>query len=105
MDQTTKEQGKTMAIVSYITIIGLAIAYFTNQGEKKNEFVTFHIGQSIRVFILALANMVLSMILPSGIAIISTIISLGVLALLIIGIVNALNLKETPIPVIGTIGG
>lgn len=105
MDQTTKEAGKTMAIVSYITIIGLAIAYFTNQGEKKNEFVTYHIGQSVRVAILGIANMVLGWILPSSLGFVTMIISLLVLVLWILGIVNANNLKAEPLPVIGTIGG
>lgn len=104
MDQTTKEQGKTMAIISYITLIGLAIAYFTNQGEKKNEFVSFHIGQSLRISILAILNSVVGMFLPSSLSIISTVISLIVLVLWILGIVNAVNLKEKPVPVIGTIG-
>lgn len=101
MDQSTKEAGKTMAIVSYITIIGLAIAYFTNQGEKKNEFVTFHIGQSVRIAIIVISNIILSKFLPS---IIGSIIGLLCLVLMILGAVNANNLKEEPLPVIGTIG-
>ena len=104
MDQQTKEEGKTIAIISYITIIGLIIAFIMNN-DKKNEFAKFHIGQSLRVWILGIANFVLGMLLPSGIAIISTIISLVVLVFWILGLINAINLKDKPLPVIGSIGG
>lgn len=44
MDSHTIEQGKTMAIVSYLTIIGSIIAIVLNN-DKKNEFAAFHIRQ------------------------------------------------------------
>ena len=93
-----------MAIIAYITIFGLIAAYFMNN-DKKNPFASFHIGQSLRISILAIANSVLGMFLPSSIAIVSTIISLGVLVLWILGLINAINLKDKPVPLIGTIGG
>lgn len=106
MDQATKEAGKTMAIVSYITLIGLAIAYFTNQGDKKNEFVTFHVGQSLRIWIL-------SIILSIGLFFLIMVTEMGFLSyigylpwvLAILGIINAMNLKDEKLPVIGDIGG
>ncbi len=104
MDQQTKEEGKTMAIISYITIIGLLIAFIMNN-DKKNEFAKFHIGQSVRIAILGVANYVISMFLPAGLSIISSIIALGILVFIILGIINAINLKDKPLPVIGTIGG
>lgn len=104
MEQSVKEEGKTTAIIAYITIIGLIIAYIMNS-SKNNAFAKFHIEQSIRVVILGIANYALSWFLPSGLAILSTIISLGILVLFILGIVNAINLKDEPLPIIGTIGG
>ncbi len=104
MDQTVKEEGKVIAIISYITLIGLIIAFFMNNG-KKNEFANFHIGQSVRVVILGIVNSVLGLVLPASLSIITMIISLGTLVLIILGIVNAINLKNEPLPVIGTIGG
>tara|TARA_R110000868_G_scaffold4211_13_gene26675 strand:+ start:78410 stop:78727 length:318 start_codon:yes stop_codon:yes gene_type:complete len=103
MDQSTKEAGKTMAIISYITWIGLLIAFIMNN-DKQNSFAKFHIGQSIRVAILGIANYALAWVLPSSLGFITNIISLLVIVLWILGIVNAINLKETPLPVIGTIG-
>ena len=106
MDQTTKEAGKTMAIISYVTLIGTLIAYFSNQGDKKNEFVSIHIGQSLRVWILAIVlNILLRVVISiTGIGFLS-LISFLPLVLAIIGIMNAMNLKAEPVPVIGTIGG
>lgn len=105
MEQSTKEQGKTMAIVSYITVIGLLIAYFTTRGDKQNEFVSFHIAQSLRIFIL-------SVIISVSVGIIISITGLSVLSYLsyapfifmVLGAMNASNLKEEKLPIIGNIG-
>ena len=45
----TVEEGKTMAIISYVTIIGLIIAFVSNN-SKPNEFTSFHIRQSLGIF-------------------------------------------------------
>ncbi len=103
MEQSVKEEGKTMAIIAYITWIGLLIAFIMNNG-KNNEFAKFHIGQSVRVAILGIANTIIAQFLPSGLGIISTVVSILVLILWILGIINAINLKDEPLPVIGTIG-
>ncbi|WP_282161731.1 hypothetical protein [Ulvibacterium marinum] len=103
MNQQTKEDGKTIAIIAYITIIGLIIAFIMNN-SKNNPFAKFHIGQSFRIAVLGIANAVLSTMLPSSLSIVSTIIGLGVLVLWILGLINAINLKEEPVPIIGKIG-
>ncbi|AYN68254.1 hypothetical protein D1013_13145 [Euzebyella marina] len=103
MDQFTVKEGKTIAIISYITFIGLIVAVIMNN-SKNNAFAQFHIGQSFRIVIASLANSVLSWFLPSSLMMISTIISLLILVLIILGIVNAVNGKAEPLPVIGTIG-
>ncbi len=103
MEQTTIDEGKTIAIISYITIIGLIIAYILNN-TKNNAFAKFHIGQSARIVVLAFANMLLGWVLPSSLGLITTIVSIGIFVLIILGIVNAVNGKTTPLPVIGTIG-
>lgn len=46
----TIEDGKTAAIVSYITIIGTLVAILMNS-EKKNEFAYFHIRQALGIFL------------------------------------------------------
>jgi len=103
MDQTTISEGKTPAIISYITVIGLLIAYIINN-SKQNTFTQFHIGQSVRIVVLSIANSVLAYLLPNSLSMLTSIISLCILVLVILGIVNAVNGKATPLPVIGTIG-
>ncbi|WP_158977736.1 DUF4870 domain-containing protein [Cellulophaga sp. L1A9] len=106
MDQTTKEAGKTMAIISYVTLIGTLIAYFSNQGDKKNEFVSFHIGQAVRIWILSfiISIVVYVLILVTSIGALSY-LSYAPWILAVLGAMNANNLKAEPVPVIGTIGG
>ncbi|WP_111682682.1 hypothetical protein [Winogradskyella tangerina] len=46
MDQNTIEEGKTLALVAYLSLFGTLIAFFMNQ-EKKNPFTSFHIRQGL----------------------------------------------------------
>lgn len=103
MDQQTVNEGKTMAVVSYITLIGLLIAFLVNS-SKKNDFTSYHIGQSVRVFLLAIANYVLGAFLPASLSIVTMLIGIGVLVLAVLGIINAANGKAVPLPIIGTLG-
>jgi len=48
MENNTVEQGKTIAIISYITIIGTLIAILMNN-EKKNSFAAFHNRQALGI--------------------------------------------------------
>ncbi len=44
------ENGKTAAIVAYLTIVGTIIAYFMNN-DTKNSFASFHIRQALGIHI------------------------------------------------------
>lgn len=48
MDNETISKGKTIAITSYILIIGVLIAMSMN-AENKNDYASFHIRQSIGI--------------------------------------------------------
>ncbi|HLV39197.1 hypothetical protein [Xanthomarina sp.] len=52
IDQTVQE-GKTMAIISYLTFIGLIVAIIMNL-EKKNPFTFFHVRQMLGLIIMLL---------------------------------------------------
>ena len=99
------EQGKTIAIVSYITLIGWIIAIIMHQSQK-TKFGAYHLRQSLGLFIFAVGAavsiMILGFILPF-LFFLSPIINIGVLVLLIIGIINASNGKATPLPLIGSL--
>ncbi len=47
---STAENGKTAAIVAYLTIVGTIIAYFMNN-DTKNPFASFHIRQALGIHI------------------------------------------------------
>ena len=55
MENHTVNEGKTAAIISYITIFGTIIAFFMNS-SKKNSFTSFHIRQMIGIFLLSMIN-------------------------------------------------
>ncbi|MDT8346719.1 MAG: hypothetical protein RQ756_02875 [Flavobacteriaceae bacterium] len=99
----TKEQliedGKTIAIVAHITIIGLIIALILNSNQK-NPFASYHIRQMIG---LILTGIVLSAI--NIIPLLGQIIwfagSLVLIYLWIMGLINAVNGQEKPMPILG----
>ena len=48
--ENTLDNGKQIAIIAYLTIIGTVIAILMNS-ESKNTFASFHIRQSLGIFI------------------------------------------------------
>lgn len=96
---SSAEEGKTTAIIAYITLIGLIIAFVMNN-DKKNTFAAFHIRQSLG---LGLTLLVLSFIniIPILGWFIYIIGGLFILVLWIIGLVGALNGTEKSVPVLG----
>ncbi len=96
---TTTIEGKNIAIISYITIIGLIVAFVMNN-EKKNEFAKYHIIQSLGLALTGLALGVIGLI-----PILGWIINIvGIFVLLymwILGLMNAINEKEKPVPFLG----
>ena len=99
METKTIEEGKTTAIVAYLTIIGLIIAFVLNN-EKNNEFAKFHIRQSLGIMLTGLALGMIGIIPILG-WIISIAGFIFVVFLWISGLLNALNGKESAVPVMG----
>lgn len=93
---------KTLSIVSYITIIGWLIAYFSN--SEKTSLAKYHLKQSFGLFLTTVVVGVVLTIILSIIPIpfVDNIYSLGILVLIIIGILNASKEEEKPLPIIGT---
>jgi len=97
MNNTAKE-GKTVAIIAYLTIVGCLIAITMNM-EPKNPFARFHIRQAFGIHILYHA---LAIILGNmGFAWAS--IGLFFIYLLVwgFGFINAMNGKMKTLPVVG----
>ena len=100
------DDGKTVAIVSYLSIIGWIIAYVM-YGNNKTPLGAYHLRQTIALFIVGLCTWILQMMLIF-IPIIGWIISIllifvyiGLFVLWIIGFIAAINGEEKPMPVIG----
>jgi|SRR5690606_1928955 len=98
-ETTTANEGKNIAMISYITIIGLIIAFVMNN-DKKNEFARFHIKQSLGLALTGLALGIIGMIPILG----WIIYILGIFVLIymwIIGLMNAINSKRIVVPFLG----
>jgi uncharacterized membrane protein len=95
---------KLMSILSYIGI--LFIVPLITGDYKKSEFVKFHLNQGIVLCICAVVGSVALNIVAAIVDFLwflGSLWSLAVLILVILGIVNAANNKQEPLPVIGTL--
>ena len=99
MGNTAKLLGKDIALISYVTIIGLIIAFVMNS-DKKYEFAKFHIRQSLGLFLMAIVLSFISIIPFLG----WLIWIVGIFLLLymwIKGLSNASNGKQEVLPIVG----
>lgn len=96
-DQTVSE-GKTIAIVSYITIIGTVIAFVMNQ-NKRNSFASFHIRQALGIFLTGLIVNFLQRYIDFNW--VDLALSLGVFILWIAGLIGAIQGEEKRVPLLG----
>lgn len=88
-----------MAVLCYIWILWI-IPLLT---DSKNEpFVRFHINQGIILTIFSLAAWVLRWIPFIG-GFLGWAAGVFLLVLSIIGIINAINMEEKPVPILGTL--
>lgn len=92
-------QGKNIAIISYLTVIGLILAFVMNN-EKKEPFASFHIRQSLGLVITSIALAIINVIPVLG-WIVSIIGYLVLLYMWIVGLLNAVNGKEKVVPILG----
>jgi len=98
MNNQTVIEGKTIAIISYLTFIGTIIAFIMNQ-NKQNSFASFHIRQTVGLMLLAFILNILQMYLD--LYWIGSILGLGLIILWIIGFIGAVQGQEKKIPLLG----
>ncbi len=91
-------EGKTIAIISYITIIGTLIAFIMNQ-NKHNYFAAYHIRQALGVFLTGLIVNFLQRYIDFNW--LDLLLSLGVFVLWIFGLIAAIQGEEKPVPLLG----
>jgi len=117
MDQenntVTTDNGKNAGIISYITIIGWLIAYFAMHNEKKTELGSYHLRQTLLLYIVGIGVYIIwgvavsvllfsySLTLAWLFLLVDWVIRLGLFVLWLIGFIGAINGQKKPIPLIG----
>ena len=96
---TRDTQDKTIAIVAYLTIIGLVVALVLNN-EKRDLFAKYHIRQSLGLVLTSLALSLINVIPILG-WIVSMIGAFVLLYMWVMGLLNAINGREKPVPILG----
>lgn len=109
---TTTDNGKNVAIISYLTIIGWLIAYFAMHNEKKTDLGSYQLRQTLLFYIIAFGvqiiwRAVIVSLFFTSLAMISLagtiIMILNILFFIvwIIGFIGAVNGQKKPMPLIG----
>ncbi|MAY22127.1 MAG: hypothetical protein CMC74_05050 [Flavobacteriaceae bacterium] len=94
----TADNGKTVAIISYLTIIGWVIAYIMHNNNK-TELGAFHLRQMLGLILLGIIVSVLARVI--GIPILIWVLQVVLLVLWILGFVGAVQGEKKLIPGIG----
>ncbi len=98
MTQNSSNNGKTVAIIAYLTLIGWIIALVMNNSDK-TDLGSFHIRQMLGVLILSLLLSVAGTF--SGSSTISMIFSGISIVVWLLGFIGAAQGKKSLIPVVG----
>ncbi|MFV0605459.1 MAG: hypothetical protein ACK5NK_06405 [Niabella sp.] len=95
---------KVQSILSYLGIVLWLIAFLLGKDERDDNS-KFHLKQGFGLFVVSFVlyflGYIIAMVVPPIGNIIVSIIGLGVLILIVIGIINAANEVKKPLPVIG----
>lgn len=97
MENQTINEGKTMAIISYLWWIGLIIAFIMNN-DKRNSFAAFHIRQMIGLLLLNIAATLIGNYVNDTVGLV---IAVGTFVLWIIGFIGAIQGEEKRVPLLG----
>lgn len=97
--EKVQNDGKVIAIVSYITLIGLIVAFIMNN-DKKIPLASFHIRQSLGLVLSALVLSFVNIIPILG-QVVYLVGGVFLLVLWVMGLIGAINQKQEPVPVLG----
>ncbi len=107
----SSDDGKTVAIISYLTLIGFIIAIIQH-GSNKTRLGAYHLRQVVGFMVTGVGLAILLWLITflmfyisyrsiAFISIISFIVWIGLLVSIIVSFINAVNGKEKPAPVFG----
>ena len=98
MDENIINEGKTLGLVAYLTLLGTLIAYFMNQ-DKHNPFTAFHIRQGLG---LGITYILIAFVISSfDSMMISMSFWLFFSVLYLYGIYGAISGKRNKLPLLG----
>ncbi|MCU0355658.1 MAG: hypothetical protein MUD08_18270 [Cytophagales bacterium] len=96
---TSADDGKTIAIVSYLTVIGFIVAIIMH-GNNKTSLGAYHLRQMLAIVLAGVAiGVVLWVPFLGWIA--APIAFLGLMVLWVFGLIAAANGEEKPMPLLG----
>lgn len=96
---TAATEDRTVAILSYITILGFIAAIFMHQSHK-TPLGAFHLRQMLGIVLTAVAGAVCGVVPILG-WIVWFVVVLGVFVLWLIGLLSALKGETRPVPILG----
>ncbi|WP_397446279.1 DUF4870 domain-containing protein [Polaribacter sp. R77954] len=98
MENTSVKDGKTIAIISHLWVVGLVIAFIMNM-NKKNYFASFYIRQMIGLNILQFLNgAIIHRYFGQKIG---WVLGIVLFVLWIISLIGAIQGEEKEVPVVG----
>lgn len=95
---------RTISIVSYLTIVGWLISFLVYYNGGRSAFAQYHLKQSFGLGVLGVIVSTFFIPIISINPLISALVAILGFAIsiaLIFGIVNAVNQKRKPLPIIG----
>jgi len=100
---TSGMDGKTIAIISYFSVVGWIIAYVLYTSNK-SQVAVYHLRQSLALILCGIACYILYIILlfvAFFLTFLFALIGIGLFVLWIMGLIAAINGEQKPVPVIG----
>jgi uncharacterized membrane protein len=99
----THTDDKTVAILSYLTLIGFIVALILHS-SKKTELGAYHLRQTFGLMLTSIAVLFVGMVLvfvPYVGALVSTALWIALLVLWVVGLINAAKGEMKPMPILG----
>ena len=96
---TVVSEDKTVAIVSYLTLIGFIIAVVLH-GQKKTRLGAYHLRQSLGLMLLWIAGGLFNIIPFLGL-LVWFVVLIGGFVLWVFGLIAAANGEMKPVPLLG----
>jgi len=97
---TPVAEDRTVAILAYITLIGFIIAIIMH-GSKKTPLGSFHLRQALGLFLTGFCCWLVLLFIPVVGWILIPFVMLGILVLVIMGLIAAVNGQRKPVPLLG----